>query len=56
MIDEETAFGDVCYNEEQLRASVKKWYNKPQDSDYLSRYRKIVEFHDRHNTDRIIEH
>ena len=55
MIDEETAFGDVCYNEEQLRTSIEKWYNKPQDGDYLNRYRKIVEFHDRKNTDRIME-
>ena len=56
MIEEETAFGDVCYNEDQLSASISKWYNKPQDENYLNRYRKIVEFHDGRNTDRIIEH
>ena len=55
MIDEDSAFGDVCCNEVQLRKSIEKWYNRPQDQEYLSRYRKIVEFHDRKNTDRIME-
>lgn len=56
MIDEESAFGDVCYNEEQLSASIERWYNRPQEENYLDRYRKIVTFHDGNNTKRIMDH
>lgn len=55
MIDEDTAFGDVCYGEEQLRESIEKFYGKPQKQEYLDKYRKIVVYHDGRNAERIIE-
>lgn len=55
MIDEDSAFGDVCYNKEQLKDSIEKSYGKPQEMEYLNRYRKIVTYHDGKNSERIIE-
>lgn len=55
MLTEELAFGDVCYNGEELRKSVNASYRKEQRKDYLENYRNIVEFHDGNNTARFVE-
>jgi len=55
MLEEATAFGPVCYTANELTRAVGDLYLTPQDEEYLERYRKIVEFHDGHNTDRLIE-
>ncbi|MBR0404368.1 MAG: CDP-glycerol glycerophosphotransferase family protein [Eggerthellaceae bacterium] len=54
MLDEESAFGDVCYTDEELTASVQANFQRPQTDDHVQRYRRIVEFHDGHNTERLV--
>ena len=55
MIDEVTAPGDVCRDTESLREAIERAYANGQSSEYVHRYRQIVEFHDGHNADRLIE-
>lgn len=56
MLTEDNAFGDVCYGSQELTESIRKWYGKPQGEEYLNKYRKIVEFNDGRNAERIMEH
>ena len=60
MLDEQSAFGDVCYDvsgkaDDGLGGLVRKNYLAGQTEDNISKYRKIVEFSDGKNTDRIVE-
>ena len=55
MLNQNNVFGPVCMNEDEIRAAVLTKYKKPQDATELARYRKIVEFHDGRNSERIIE-
>ena len=54
LLEENTAFGDVVYNKEELKRVFERNYNKPQREEYIKKYRKIVEFHDNKNTERLI--
>lgn len=55
MLTEELAFGPVSYDYENLRKAISELYNNSQKQQYVDNYRKIVEFHDGKNTERIIE-
>lgn len=55
MLNGDNAFGDICMSEEQITAAVRKNYHRPQSRQNIEKYRKIVEFHDGRNADRIIE-
>ena len=55
MLNENNAFGDISYKFEDLPKLIKDNYLKPQNKKYQKRYQKIVEYHDNHNTDRLIE-
>ena len=55
MIDEQSAFGDVCWDAVAVTESIKGCYGKPQSPRYLERYQRIVSFHDGKNTDRLIQ-
>lgn len=55
MLTEKEAFGDVCYNKEQLAESICRWYGCEQSSEHTEKYRRIVKFHDGRNTERIVE-
>ncbi len=55
LLEENTAFGDVVYNTEELKKVFDNNYNKPQSKEHINKYRKIVEFHDNRNTERLIE-
>ena len=56
LLNERNAFGDVVYRENaSLSKSIANLYQAKQPAEYLRRYRQIVEFHDNHNTDRLIE-
>ncbi len=55
MLNENNVFGPVCYNKDELNLSIKKLYNSKIDDLYLNNYRKIVEFHDGKNTERVID-
>jgi len=54
MLEEDTAFGPVCTDAEELRRLVSAAYLAPQDSEYVKRYRDIVTFHDGKNTERLL--
>lgn len=54
MLTEEKAFGDVVYNSKDLKKSIKKNYCNMQKEEYIEKYKRIVEFHDGKNTDRVI--
>ena len=54
MIDEDTAFGPVCYSSEDVPSAALELYGQVQSDLYLGRYREIVEHHDGKNTERLI--
>lgn len=55
MLTEELAFGDVNVDYEELPALIEDNYNSAQKQKHIDNYSKIVNFHDGHNTDRLIE-
>ena len=55
MIDEQSAFGPVCYSPDELEAAVVELYGKPQSREYAERFAEIVEHRDGHNTDRLLK-
>ncbi|MDD4199955.1 MAG: CDP-glycerol glycerophosphotransferase family protein [Eubacteriales bacterium] len=55
MLTEELAFGDVCYNDEELRKSIVKAYEEGQSEKHLSNFSRLVEFNDGNNSDRFIK-
>ena len=55
MINEDNIYGDICYNKNDLKRVFAKNYMKKQKSDYIKKYKQIVEFDDGKNSERIIE-
>ena len=55
MLDDGNVFGRACRTPEELKKAVAESYGKPQREEDIERYRKIVEFHDGRNSERIIE-
>jgi len=55
MLDEKSAFGDVVYSKDGLKKVFNDNYLKVQKEKYKNRYKKIVEFFDGKNTDRLIK-
>jgi hypothetical protein len=55
MIDEETAFGPVCWDRASLAECIRQLYGARQDQEYQERYRRIVAFNDDKNTNRLIK-
>ena len=56
MLNTDNAFGPVAMTGGEITAAVKDNYGAEQKPEYLEKYRKIIEFHDGRNTERIIEH
>ena len=56
MLNNENVFGPVCMNGKELEKAVVDRYLSDQRKEDLEKYRKIVEFHDGRNSERIIEH
>lgn len=56
MLNLGNVFGPVAMTGPEITAAIKETYGREQDQTYLERYRKIIEFHDGKNTERIIEH
>lgn len=54
LLTEENIFGDIAYNNSDLNQLVIKNSSEVQNQKYIERYRKIVEFNDDQNTERII--
>ena len=55
MLNSNNAFGRICMNEGELKKAIKELYLCEQDNEHIEKYRKIVEFHDGRNSERIIE-
>lgn len=56
MLNKSNVFGDICFNADDLSNIIEENYDKPQKSEFLIRYNKLVEFHDGKNTERLIEY
>ena len=54
MLNEKNVFGDISYKYSDLSELVKDNYLKPQSKKYKNNYKKIVEFDDNKNTERLI--
>ena len=55
MLNKDNVFGDISYKYSDIKNLIEKNYNDKQDEKYIKRYKKIVEFNDGKNTDRLIE-
>ncbi len=55
MLTPELAFGDLNYDYNELSTLVEQAYHSGQNEQYVKNYRKIVTYHDGHNTDRLIQ-
>lgn len=55
MLNENNVFGDITYDSKNIGELISKNYLKKQSQKYIKRYRKIVEFNDNKNTERLIE-
>ena len=55
MLNEKNVFADVCYNEQELSKVVEKNYNGKHSKENEKKYKKIVEFDDNKNTERLIQ-
>ena len=55
MLDENNVFGKVCYTKEDITNAVNLKYGEKQEEKEKEKYRKIVEFYDGKNTERLIE-
>ena len=54
MLNEDNVFGEICYNTEELSKVIEPEYTSGQKEEYINKYRKIVEFNDNNNTNRLI--
>ena len=55
MLTEDLAFGPVCYDTEAITGTIEGIYKTEQDPKHIRNFRKIVEFHDGKNTERVVE-
>lgn len=55
MLNDDNVYGDYFYSEDGLRESIEYNYYNPQSEENIRKYSKIVQFHDGHNTDRLIK-
>lgn len=55
MLNDSNCFGDICYNIEELSEIIEKNYNNIQNENYKKKFKKIVQFDDNKNTERLIE-
>ena len=54
MLDESTAFGEVCWDPAALADAVSRCYTAAQDPEFVTRFRQLVTYHDGCNTERLI--
>ena len=54
MLNSDNVYGDICYNKEELKKVFVSNYMKPQKDAFVKKYKKIVEFSDGKNSERII--
>ena len=54
MLDEDSAFAPVAYEADELARAIEELVDAPQVEEYVRRYRRLVEFHDNRNTERLM--
>ena len=54
-LNDDNVFGDVCETGSKLTSSLERAYGGPRPSEYEDKYRRIVEFHDGKNAERLVE-
>lgn len=54
-LNEGNVFGDVCETGNNLTESLVRAYREPRPAEYAEKYRRIVEFHDGKNAERLVE-
>lgn len=54
MLTEDLAFGEVCYNRDSLKKSIRHAYITGQSPEHIKNYGLIVEHHDSKNAERFI--
>ena len=55
MLNKDNVYGDVCYSSDELSKVFEKNYLQGQTETYLKRYRKIVQYNDGKNTERLVD-
>ena len=55
MLNEKNVFADVCYNKTELAKVIEKNYKSKQTAESKKKFKKIVQFNDNKNTERLIE-
>ena len=55
MLNTDNVYGDVCYNKEELKTAFSNNYMNSQKVEFIKKYKKIVEFSDGNNSERIIK-
>lgn len=55
MLNEENVYGEFFYNTDGLTEAIQRNYDNPQPQEFVDKYRKIVQFHDGKNTERLVE-
>lgn len=55
MLNEKNVFADVCYNKNELEKIIEKNYTNAQTKENKKKFKKIVEYDDNKNTERLIE-
>lgn len=55
MLNEGNAFGEICFNSYELAEMIKDVYQNPNSTRHVDNYKKIVEFNDGKNAERIIK-
>ena len=55
MLNEENAYGDICYCAKDLTKVISMNYNEKQTHEYQHKYSKLVDYHDGRNTERLIQ-
>jgi len=54
MLDRESAFGEVCMNEDELKQVIEDAYCNPQREEHVARFRQLVSHNDSQNTERLV--
>lgn len=56
MINEDNIFGPIVYKSAEMKKLIQSMYLSVNSNDYKKRFRKIVEFNDNNNTNRVVDY
>ncbi len=55
MLNQANVFGDICYDVSNINEVLDLNYLHPQKDQHITNFREIVEFHDKKNTERVLD-